>query len=129
MLKEMIERKRRNDFVRKREFDMLRKLRRNHGSAIVFITHDMGVVAQVCDRVAVLYAGRLAETRPAGALFAAALGLAVKVYSTNSPGCAPPTSNSIGMQLPANFWKPVAPPLRGCRCCKPWINSPTTPAC
>lgn len=50
---------------------ILGELVRERGLALMLITHDMGVVAQVCDRVAVLYAGRLAETRPVAPLFAA----------------------------------------------------------
>ena len=41
--------------------DLLHKLRRNHGSAIVFITHDMGVMAEIADRMLVMYAGRVVE--------------------------------------------------------------------
>jgi peptide/nickel transport system ATP-binding protein len=41
--------------------DLLHKLRRNHGSAIVFITHDMGVMAEIADRMLVMYAGRIVE--------------------------------------------------------------------
>jgi peptide/nickel transport system ATP-binding protein len=44
---------------------------RERGLGLVLITHDMGVVAQVCTKVAVLYAGRLAEARPVRELFAA----------------------------------------------------------
>jgi peptide/nickel transport system permease protein len=40
---------------------ILDELRRSRGLAIVFITHDFGVVAQLCDRVAVMYAGRVVE--------------------------------------------------------------------
>ena len=50
---------------------ILAGLVRERGLGLVLITHDMGVVAQVCDRVAVLYAGRLAEARTVGALFTA----------------------------------------------------------
>lgn len=41
---------------------LLRQLCRDMGMSIVLVTHDMGVVAQACDRVGVLYAGRLVET-------------------------------------------------------------------
>ncbi|RKE79279.1 ABC transporter ATP-binding protein [Rhizobium sp. AG855] len=48
---------------------ILTGLVRERGLALLLITHDMGVVAQACDRVAVLYAGRLAEEQPVGSLF------------------------------------------------------------
>ena len=50
---------------------ILGALVREKGVALLLITHDMGVVAQVCDRVAVLYAGRLAEEGPVAPIFAA----------------------------------------------------------
>ena len=50
---------------------ILAGLVRDRGLALLLITHDMGVVAQLCDRVAVLYAGRLAEERAVGPIFAA----------------------------------------------------------
>ena len=43
---------------------LLDELRRERNLALVFITHDFGVVAQLCDRVAVMYAGRIVETGP-----------------------------------------------------------------
>ncbi len=47
---------------------LLDDLRRSRGLAIVFITHDFGVVAQLCDRVAVMYAGRIVEEGPTSAI-------------------------------------------------------------
>jgi peptide/nickel transport system ATP-binding protein len=41
--------------------DLVRKLQKNHRSAVVFITHDMGVIAEIADRVMVMYAGRIVE--------------------------------------------------------------------
>jgi peptide/nickel transport system ATP-binding protein len=41
--------------------DLVRKLQKNHKSAVVFITHDMGVIAEIADRVMVMYAGRIVE--------------------------------------------------------------------
>src|SRR3954462_13861779 len=43
---------------------LLKKLCRDHGTAVMLITHDMGVIAEAADRVAVMYAGRLAEIGP-----------------------------------------------------------------
>jgi peptide/nickel transport system ATP-binding protein len=43
---------------------LLKRLCKEHGAAIMLVTHDMGVIAETCDRVAVLYAGRVAEIGP-----------------------------------------------------------------
>ncbi|MEO0349995.1 MAG: ABC transporter ATP-binding protein [Cyanobacteria bacterium P01_A01_bin.15] len=51
--------------------DLLRDLQTSRGTAIVFITHDMGVVAEIADRVAVMYKGNLVEVAPVYDLFAA----------------------------------------------------------
>ncbi len=43
---------------------LLKRVCRQHGTAVMLITHDMGVIAETCDRVAVMYAGRVAEIGP-----------------------------------------------------------------
>jgi len=43
---------------------LLRRMCREHGAAVMLVTHDMGVIAETCDRVAVMYAGRIAEIGP-----------------------------------------------------------------
>ena len=43
---------------------LLKRLCREHGAAVMLITHDMGVIAETADRVAVMYAGRIAEVGP-----------------------------------------------------------------
>jgi peptide/nickel transport system ATP-binding protein len=43
---------------------LLRGLTRDHGTSVMLVTHDMGVIAETADRVAVMYAGRLAEIGP-----------------------------------------------------------------
>ena len=49
-------------------FDLLRDLRRETGTSIILITHDMGAVAEMADRMIVMYAGRTAEIGPVDAL-------------------------------------------------------------
>jgi peptide/nickel transport system ATP-binding protein len=43
---------------------LIKRLCRDHGTAVMLVTHDMGVIAETADRVAVMYAGRLAEIGP-----------------------------------------------------------------
>ena len=50
--------------------DLLRDLRAETGAAVVLITHDLGVVAEVCDEVIVMYAGEVVERAPVETLFA-----------------------------------------------------------
>jgi oligopeptide/dipeptide ABC transporter ATP-binding protein len=50
--------------------DLLKDAQRLHGMAILFITHDWGIVAELCDRVAVMYAGEIVETGKVGEVFA-----------------------------------------------------------
>ena len=47
---------------------LLKNLTRDHGTAVMLITHDMGVIAETADRVAVMYAGRIAEIGPVAAV-------------------------------------------------------------
>jgi peptide/nickel transport system ATP-binding protein len=43
---------------------LIRRLCKDHGTAVMLVTHDMGVIAETCDRVAVMYAGRIVEIGP-----------------------------------------------------------------
>lgn len=49
---------------------LILQLRADLGMSVVIVTHDLGVVAATCDRLAVMYAGRIAETGPVDAVFA-----------------------------------------------------------
>ncbi|MBN2740626.1 MAG: dipeptide/oligopeptide/nickel ABC transporter permease/ATP-binding protein [Rhodobacteraceae bacterium] len=64
---------------------LLNDLRRERGLAIIFITHDFGVVAQLCDRVSVMYAGRIVETGPTMAV----LNAPAHPYTARLIACVP----------------------------------------
>jgi oligopeptide transport system ATP-binding protein len=49
--------------------NLLRDLQREHNLALIFITHNLGIVAKMCDQIAVMYAGRLVESGPVSRIF------------------------------------------------------------
>jgi oligopeptide/dipeptide ABC transporter ATP-binding protein len=49
--------------------NLLRDLQRAHRLTLIFITHNLGIVAKMCDQVAVMYAGRLVESGPVGRIY------------------------------------------------------------
>jgi oligopeptide/dipeptide ABC transporter ATP-binding protein len=71
--------------------DLFEQLQQRHGTAVLLITHDLGVVARACERVLVMYAGRIVEEAPVEALFAAPLhpytrGLLDSLPRLDAPG-------------------------------------------
>ncbi len=56
--------------IQKQILELMAAMRRETGAAVMLITHDMGVVAESADRVAVMYAGRVVETGPVAQVFA-----------------------------------------------------------
>ncbi|MDR2908310.1 MAG: ABC transporter ATP-binding protein [Oscillospiraceae bacterium] len=48
---------------------LMKRLRKQHGAAMLLITHDLGVVAEMCDRVAVMYGGKIVESGDTAAVF------------------------------------------------------------
>lgn len=68
--------------------DLIVQIRRETGMGLVLISHDLGVVAETCDRVAVMYAGRIVEEGAAEALFSNPL----HPYSEGLIGALPPIS-------------------------------------
>ncbi|NHT76659.1 ABC transporter ATP-binding protein [Rhizobiaceae bacterium CRRU44] len=72
--------------VQAQVLDLLLRLRKDFGSAIILITHDMGVVSEVADRVAVMYAGRIVERGETEAMFKSPL----HPYSWGLMGSIPP---------------------------------------
>jgi oligopeptide/dipeptide ABC transporter ATP-binding protein len=70
---------------------LVRRLQAEHGMAVAWITHDLGVVAQFAQRVSVMYAGRVVETAPTRALFRApqhpyTAALLNSLPTTSTPG-------------------------------------------
>ncbi|MBI3513705.1 MAG: ABC transporter ATP-binding protein [Proteobacteria bacterium] len=49
--------------------NLLRELQRAHGLALIFITHNLGIVAKMCDQLVVMYAGRVVESGPVSRIF------------------------------------------------------------
>lgn len=49
--------------------DLIKGLQREYGMSVIFITHDLGVIAELCDNVVVMYAGRVVEKSPVAELF------------------------------------------------------------
>src|SRR5207247_424662 len=73
---------------------LLKDLRKRIDSAILYITHDLAVIAELSDRVAVMYAGKIVEDAPVADLFANPLhpytqGLLQSIVSTESPKLEP----------------------------------------
>lgn len=56
--------------IQKQILDLMAEMRAETGAAMLLITHDMGVVAESADRVAVMYAGRVVESGPVAQVFA-----------------------------------------------------------
>ena len=69
--------------------DLLRTLQQKMGLALLLITHDLGVVAEMADRVAVMYAGRIVEEAPVDALFNSAKHPYTQGLMASMPGGEP----------------------------------------
>ncbi|WP_102224813.1 ABC transporter ATP-binding protein [Acidimangrovimonas sediminis] len=56
--------------VQKEVLRLIRQMQRRHGTGVIFVTHDLGVVAQICDRMTVLYSGMVVEQGAAAEVLA-----------------------------------------------------------
>jgi oligopeptide/dipeptide ABC transporter ATP-binding protein len=86
--------------------ELIDRLRRDLGMAVLIITHDLGVVAEYCDRVAVMYAGRIVETAQARDLFLNPMHRYTQALMRTIPAANPP-----GTRLPT-ITGSVPPPGR-----------------
>jgi oligopeptide/dipeptide ABC transporter ATP-binding protein len=90
---------------------LIARLRREMGLACLLITHDLGVVSEVCDRALVMYAGRIVEEGPVDVLFAAPRHRYTRALIETIPAANPP-----GVLLPAIPGQVPAPGARGEGC-------------
>jgi peptide/nickel transport system ATP-binding protein len=90
---------------------LIKKLCREHGAAVMLVTHDMGVIAETADRVAVMYAGRIVEEAPATALFAAPGHRYTEALLRSMPA-----ANAPGRDLPSIPGSVPPPAARGAGC-------------
>jgi peptide/nickel transport system ATP-binding protein len=92
--------------------ELLRSLKRDFGSSVLLITHDMGVVAETCDRTLVLYSGNIAERGPTDAVFAAP----GHPYTRALLASIPPLHGTRPARLPSIAGQPPNPAdrLAGC---------------
>ena len=91
---------------------LLDGLRQRRGTAVLLITHDLGVVAQVCDRVAVMYAGQLVEVATTEQVFADPAHPYTEALLRAAPGTGEPGSELA--VIPGQVPDLAAPPT-GCR--------------
>lgn len=91
---------------------LLRELRARIHTAVIFVTHDLGVVAQIADRVAVMYAGQIVEHGPTAALFEHPR----HPYTAALRRASPSLEGDRQMRLPAIPGRPpdLARPIVGC---------------
>jgi peptide/nickel transport system ATP-binding protein len=92
--------------------DLLRSLREESGAAVVLITHDLGVVAETCDDVLVMYAGEIVERAPVEALFS----MPQHPYTIGLLGSIPRLDSRAERLAPLRGNVPnMAAPPAGCR--------------
>jgi oligopeptide/dipeptide ABC transporter ATP-binding protein len=93
--------------VQAQVIQLLREIRRDHGTSILFITHDLGLVSDFCDRVYVMYAGRVVEEGPVGRIFEEPRHPYTRALLQATPSVlAPQFLNSIPGQIPAPNERP-----------------------
>jgi len=89
--------------------DLIRRLKKKFGSSIMYITHDLGVIAELCDRVAVMYAGNVCETAEVKELFRNPLHPYTKALLESIPRPGKPFKSISGV-VPS-----LVNPPSGCR--------------
>jgi peptide/nickel transport system ATP-binding protein len=94
--------------------NLLDRLRRELGLTYILISHNLGVVAHICDRVAVMYLGRVVETAPRDALFFEPKHPYTRALLSAVPDAVPRRRRAERTVLPGDPPSPARPPS-GCR--------------
>jgi oligopeptide transport system ATP-binding protein len=89
--------------------ELIRRLQSDLGMAVIFVTHDLGVVAGLCDHVQVMYAGRIMETADARTLFASPLHPYTRALQRSIPALQPKGGDLFTIPgIPPDVSKPLA---------------------
>jgi|TARA_B110000881_G_C18577445_1_gene519535 peptide/nickel transport system ATP-binding protein len=96
--------------------DLMQELQRDMGMSIILITHDLGVIAQTCDEVCVMYAGRLAEKASVEELFANPQHAYTKGLLASIPTLDTPRKSKLNT-IPGNVAS-IHDFVKGCRFCQ-----------
>ena len=89
--------------------ELIRKLQQELGMAVIFVTHDLGVVSGLCDRVQVMYAGRIVETADTRTLFHTPRHPYTRALQRSIPSLQPKGRELYTIPgLPPDLSKPVA---------------------
>ena len=91
--------------------DLMLKLREENGISILLITHDMGLVAEACDRLAVMYAGKIVEKGSVEEIFSEPL----HPYTKALLRCVPRPDKDVEKLVAIPGTVPEFPPASGCR--------------
>ena len=90
---------------------LIKKIQKDHNVGMLFISHDLGVIRHVCDRVAVMYLGRIVEIAPARELFSRAVHPYTRLLLQSIPR---PDPSQPGVAVPLGEPASAADPPAGC---------------
>ncbi|QMU57929.1 MAG: dipeptide ABC transporter ATP-binding protein [Boseongicola sp.] len=93
--------------VQSQILDLIRKLRNDTGMGVVFVTHDLGVVSEICDRVAVMYSGRIVETGTVAQIMNAPRHPYTEGLIDSMPTLGGHIPNGIAGQVPSPDTRPM----------------------
>lgn len=96
--------------------DLIAELQRDMGMSVILITHDLGVIAQACDHVVVMYAGRVVEKAPVNELFANPQHAYTKGLLASIPTLETPRKSELNT-IPGNVAS-IHDFVKGCRFCQ-----------